>query len=317
MTSRNSSRLARGISKLLALNVRSASKELASLQAELKKWKGIQKFPPGHFHSPVHDLADLGDLGEGNVRSAADSLEGIALNMSQQAELFATLSTFYGDCPFPAEKESARNLRYFFENGFFSYSDGIILYCLLRYLKPRRYVEVGSGYSSCLVLDVNDAQPENRADCTFIEPYPDRLLDNIKVQDRSSVVLIQKKVQDVDLEVFEQLGSGDILFVDSSHVSKFSSDVNFLLFQVLPVLKSGVWVHFHDIFYPFEYPSEWLRRGWSWNEAYLLRAFLTCNSEFEIRMWGDALAALNPGLVRSLMPNCLLNTGASIWLQRK
>ena len=94
--------------------------------------------------------------------------------------------------------------------------------------------------------------------------------------------LRQQTLQSVGVEVFEELGRGDILFIDSTHVSKLGSDVNYLFFEILPRLRSGVRVHIHDVFFPFEYPPKWIAKGIAWNENYLLRGFLQYNDKFRI-----------------------------------
>lgn len=97
--------------------------------------------------------------------------------------------------------------------------------------------------------------------------------------------LVKQKVEDVDLAFFDAFEENDLLFIDSSHVSKAGSDVNYLFFEVLPRLKPGVVVHIHDIFLPDEYPKVWvIDQGRNWNEQYLLRAFLQFNREWEI-LW--------------------------------
>jgi len=117
--------------------------------------------------------------------------------------------------------------------------------------------------------------------------------------------------------VFEQLDENDIFFLDSSHVSKTGSDVNYLIFEILPALKPGVLVHIHDILYPFEYPEEWvLKERRSWNESYLLRAFLQYNSAFEIVYWNNFVWHRMHEELGGLMPLCLENEGGSIWLRR-
>jgi hypothetical protein len=119
----------------------------------------------------------------------------------------------------------------------------------LRYFKPKQIIEVGSGFSSALMLDVNDID--------FIDPYPHRLYSLLKEADAERHNVIADKVQNIDIGVFQKLKENDILFIDSSHVSKIGSDVNFLMFEVLPNIQSGVLIHFHDIFYNFEYPEYW------------------------------------------------------------
>src|SRR5207249_2885268 len=161
----------------------------------------------------------------------------------------------------------------------------LTLFAMMRLHRPRRVIEVGSGFSSALMLDVNDRFPERRTQFTFIDPHPDRLTPVLRSTDSSSARVVTQHVQDVPLTIFGELESDDFLFIDSSHVAKFGSDVNYLYFEILPRLTPGVLVHVHDIFWPFEYPTEWIREGRAWNEAYLLRAFLTFNKAYEIVFW--------------------------------
>jgi hypothetical protein len=98
---------------------------------------------------------------------------------------------------------------------------------------------------------------------------------------------MNKKLQDIPIETFKKLQSGDILFIDSTHVSKFASDVNYLFFEILPQLESGVIVHLHDIFYPWEYPVDWIKKGMGWNELYLLRSFLQYNLKWQILFYSS------------------------------
>ena len=118
--------------------------------------------------------------------------------------------------------------------------------------------------------------------------------------------MFEAPLQSIPLAVFEGLESGDVLFVDSTHVTKRGSDVNRIFFEILPALPVGVIIHFHDIFYPFEYPDNWMHEGRGWNEAYLLRAFLEYNDAFEILLWNSMLVAMGH----------LTGDGGSIWLQK-
>jgi hypothetical protein len=132
------------------------------------------------------------------------------------------------------------------------------------------------------MMDINERLFGNQIKITCIEPYPELLCSLFLERDRDTQVIIPQSLQDTDLGLFESLVGNDILFIDSTHVSKIDSEVNYLLFQILPTLSSNVCVHFHDIFYPFEYPKEWVYEGRSWNENYILRSFLQYNSSFRI-----------------------------------
>jgi hypothetical protein len=270
--------------------------------------------PIGHFYSPFPSLADI------QAREAAhfgrdEPLLALDLNDAGQVALFQSLVPFYAELPW-TEKPTGR-LRYGFENDMYSYSDAIFLYGMIRRFRPGRIVEVGSGHSSAAMLDTSELFLDGAVDCTFIDPYPGTLLALLKPQDRARARLLEAKVQDVPLSTFDALQAGDILFVDSSHVSKVGSDVNHIVFNVLPRLAAGVLVHFHDIYFPFEYPRFVHYQGISWNEAYLLRAFLQFNGAFEIALCNTYLETLHADLVYGAMPLCRKNPGGSIWIRRR
>jgi hypothetical protein len=188
---------------------------------------------------------------------------------------------------------------------------------MLLEFRPRRVIEVGCGYSSCLMLDTNERFFNGSLDLTLIDPALGELRSLFGERGAGAARLLSDRVQNVPPEVFERLEANDILFMDSSHVSKTGSDVNYLLFQILPVLKPGVLVHVHDILYPFEYPEEWvLKDKRSWNEAYALHAFLQYNSAFEIVYWNNFVWHRLRENLAALMPLCLENEGGSIWLRR-
>lgn len=244
--------------------------------------------PAGHFYSPLPDISAILE-NEGRIFDfPTGDLGGISLNTDAQINLLEELAGFISDCPLP-HKESG-HYRYYLDNSYFSYGDGLILYGLMRNLAPTRIIEVGSGFSSALMLDVNEKYFKNSIQLSFIEPYPKRLKELLKREDQNQVRIQEKCVQDVPVAVFEELVEGDILFIDSSHAAKCGSDVLFLFSEVLPKLSQGVIVHIHDIQWPFEYPKKWLMAGRAWNEAYLARAFLQYNEAFEIFYFNSYMA---------------------------
>jgi hypothetical protein len=130
--------------------------------------------------------------------------------------------------------------------------------------------------------------------------------------------LVTKKVQEIDLNFFSQLQSGDILFIDSSHTVKIGGDVNYLFLQVLPRLKPGVMVHVHDIFLPFEYRRDWVLDEFRfWTEQYLLQAFLTFNSEFEVLMANSYLSHYYQEDLKAAFPSLPSWGGGSFWMRRR
>lgn len=277
--------------------------------------KGVQglAWPPGHFYSPLPSLDEVRSR-DTELFSMPESIPGLDLNAEGQLALVERFKSFYEEQPFTAAR--TEDLRYYFDNSYFSYADALVLYCMLRHLEPARIVEVGSGFSSALILDVNERFLDGRARCTFIEPYPDRLLSLLKPDDRTAFDLVEAPLQDVDLQLFEELGQSDVLFIDSSHVAKIGSDVNKLYLEVLPALRVGVTVHVHDILYPFEYPKDWIYSGRAWNEAYLLRAFLSFNERFRIMFFNSYLRLFHSQQMVDALPLSARNPGGSLWLER-
>ena len=288
---------------------------LGRMANELERLRPAGRFvPPGHFYSP---LVDPGEAARDAARLFGPpprTIAGVDLREDAQLALLEQLRPLYADLPFTAQQQPG--WRYHYENTAYTYSDAIILHLLMRHLHPKRVVEVGSGHSSCVMLDTDENFMGRKTGFTFVEPYPKLLLSLLREDDRQRVTVLPQRLQDVPLDVFTALEPGDFLFIDSSHVSKHGSDVNRLFFDVLPALQPGVYVHVHDIFMPFEYPREWIEEGRSWNEAYLLRAFLQFNDSFEIVLMNTYLEHFHEDWFARHMPLCLKNRGGSIWLRR-
>lgn len=268
----------------------------------------------GHFYSPIVSKIDL-DTYEDALwpKNLPTSIQGIALRSKEQKVLLDDFSEYYTELPFTEEK-SEKN-RYCYQNGTYSYTDGIMLYSMIRHFEPKRIIEIGSGYSSAVMLDAREHfVPE--IELTFIEPYPKLLYSLFKDEDKKHCTVFASGVQSVSLDVFQKLKADDILFIDSSHVSKTGSDVNYELFEILPNLSSGVIIHIHDMFFPFEYPKEWAYEGRNWNEIYLLRAFLSHNQDFEILLFSHYMHTMHKSAFAK-MPLTYKNKGGNLWLRKK
>lgn len=151
----------------------------------------------------------------------------------------------------------------------------------------------------------------------FIEPFPSNVVALLGAREQYKQNIIPHKLQEVPLDIFARLQSGDILFIDSSHVAKTGSDVLDYMFRIMPVLKPGVVVHIHDIFYPFEYPKDWIAtENRSWNEAYLVRAFLQENPKWSVLFMFDWFFKCQLSLLIERMPLCVEHRGGSLWIQR-
>jgi len=273
------------------------------------------RHPPGHFYSPIPDLDQVRARRATIFDRARRELPGIELNEELQRENVAIVRSYYDELPF-GDAPTAE-LRYGYLNDQYSYADAVCLFGVLRHLAPRRIIEVGSGHSSALMLDVDERFLGGTTELTFVEPFPERLHGLLFERDHERISLIRSGVQEVPLEVFDELEAGDVLFIDSTHVCKTGSDVNHLFFEVLPRLRVGVWVHIHDVHFPFEYPEEWVEQGYAWNEAYLLRAFLMHNQAFRIELFLTQMELQNEAWFHAEMPLCMRNPGGSIWLSRR
>lgn len=272
--------------------------------------------PPGHFYSSIPDLNEIREKESLLFSRKRNDILGIDLRENAQIKLLTEeFIKYYHEQPWHDNK--VPHLRYHFANHTYSYSDAIFLYCMLRHLSPARIIEIGSGNSSCVTLDTNDIFFDGQIKCTFIEPNPQFILNGLlRPEDAKNISLFPNKLQDIDINLFIDLQKNDVLFIDSTHVSKIGSDVNRIFFEILPSLMPGVYVHFHDIFYPFEYPSTWIYEGRQFNESYMMRAFLQYNEDFEIIIWNDFLEEFHRPFFEENMPLCLNNTGASIWLHK-
>ena len=270
--------------------------------------------PLGHFYSPMVDPEEARRDAARIWGRDPNDVPGVDLNLDGQRALLDQLDQFMPELPWGWEQ--VEGLRYWFNNQWFAVTNGVFAYLVLRHARPRRYIEVGSGFSSALALDVCERFWPGETSFTFIEPNPERLEGLLWDTDPERVTIHRCRVQDVELSVFDQLEAGDILFIDSAHVTKTGSDVNFLLFDVLPRLAAGVLVQVHDVFTGFEYPEPWVtEQGRSWNEAYLLRAFLQYNDSWEIFLWDAALVAAGVDIEKRFWP-AVDGSAGSLWLRR-
>ena len=250
---------------------------------------------------------------EHEIEEPVVATEGFTLMVPESVARFVAWAApghFYS--PIPAEPTAAT--RYGTDNLNYGVGDASMLQAMLRHLRPRRYLEVGSGWSTALALDTSEQFLEGSMSVTAIEPYPELLASCLREGD--PVEIIAQPVQSVALERFRELEANDVLFIDSSHVLKVASDVHFLFTSVLPLLSPGVYVHVHDMFWPFEYLPHWIREGRAWNELYLVHTFLLFNETYEIVLFNHYLAQCHRDVIAAELPAMLENTGGALWLRR-
>ena len=258
-----------------------------------------QLCPFNYYESPYPDYSEIYQ----NEKEIFDKkvIYDINFNKKRQLELLELMKNFdKPDC----NKDGDSKNRYYADNLYFPVADATLLYYMMRILNPQKIIEIGSGFSTSVMLDVNENYFENRIQLLSIEPRPERLKKLLKTTD--NLTIYETDVQNTSLKIFESLDANDILFVDSSHISKINSDVNYIFFEILPKLKQGVYIHFHDIFFPYEYPSRWIYGGRAYNEMYILRAFLMNNNAYSVQFGG-----------RVIEDKLNIGHGGSFWIRKE
>jgi len=261
----------------------------ASILLKIIRRTGLQHFPisrailqrvglipvTDHYYEPYIDARAL------NARSTIQqrTLPGIDWNISEQLRLLQSFThtaelSYFGN--FRTEDRQFQ-----LGNGSFESGDAEYLYQFIRTKKPRRVIEVGSGHSTLLARDAisMNAREDSTYACDHlcIEPFEAPWLEGLGIK------VLRKKVEDVEPSTFQSLQSGDLLFIDSSHVIRPQGDVLVEYLQIMPSLRPGVFVHIHDIFSPRDYLPDWQTKNiWLWNEQYLLEAFLTNNRDWKV-----------------------------------
>jgi hypothetical protein len=270
--------------------------------------------PIGHYYSPIVSPSQVGPESIAREGVPKKDMPGIDIDDEKMSSFWSESKELLSQCKFPDEKGKGR---YYYKNGFYSYGDAIMLNVMMRKFEPRNIIEIGSGFSSACMLDTLETDARRDVSLTFIEPNPERLNHVLREEDSAWTLCIERPVQEVPLSVFESLDENDILFIDSTHVSKVGSDVNYLYFNVIPMLKPGVLIHVHDVFYPFEYPERWvIHENRSWNEVYLLRAFPMFNASVEIMFFNDYFRRYHAAEIAASCPTFLRHPGGAIWLKR-
>lgn len=266
---------------------------------------------PIHYYEPLPDFRSV-------TAAAAESRRvstAIDFDLEGQRRLVRRLGDAYR-----AELEAIAHAGSFdFHNEYFAGLDAALYYALIRDLRPARVIEIGAGMSTRIAAQ---ALERNRAegrpgDLIAIEPFPQPRLTT----DMPAITLIAEPVERVPLTTFDVLEANDILFIDSSHAAKFGGDVCREFLEILPRLKPGTWIHVHDIFFPRDYPAEWLiDKRLAFNEQYLLEAFLAFNHAFSVRAANFWLGLEARDQAEVLAPAAIWPGGShgcsSFWMQR-
>jgi predicted O-methyltransferase YrrM len=264
---------------------------------------------PDHFYSPIPNTARL--TGEVWTRRF-DEVPGWDLNVAGQLELLGELSAWADEMKDTPSKQVTES-GYFWSNPQFCATDAAFYHSMIRMMQPRQVLEIGAGYSTMVSTRAAGFNKDTRVRC--IEPYP---MDALKNGMPGLDELIHSRLQSVPVSEFESLQANDILFVDSTHVGKIDSDVNYIFFNILPRLRPGVIVHFHDIFLPKDYPQGWvIDHRLFWNEQYFLLAFLLFNPRVEVLLAASYLGAEHAKAIEAAYPFLPTFGGSSFWLRYK
>jgi predicted O-methyltransferase YrrM len=227
-----------------------------------------------HYYEPQFNFNKLNKNLNNNR-----NLPGINLNLNVQLKNLSNLTYRNELIKLDLEKKSP-NYSFYIKNTFFEHGDAEIYYQLIRQLKPKNILEIGSGHSTLIALEAiknNKDINQINTEITCIEPYENNWLNNLNIK------ILRKKIEDIEENYYLNLKSGDILFIDTSHIIRPQGDVLKIFLEILPKLNKGVIVHIHDIFTPKDYPEEWIiKENKFWNEQYLVEALIMNTSKYEI-----------------------------------
>jgi hypothetical protein len=270
---------------------------LAQSERELSDRWGYH-IRPIHYYEPLPDFRSI----TAEQINRRHSYPGIDFRWEDQLALLGDLAAY---------RDELLAIEFDFDNDYFSGFDAAVYYSLVRQVQPQRIIEIGGGYSTQIAdkaLAVN-----GKGKLTCIEPYPEPRLNGARLY----LELIPKRVEEMDPDFFSALEANDILFIDSSHTVKFGSDVCYEFLEILPRIARGVWVHVHDIFFPHDYPAEWLiERRLALNEQYFLEAFLCFNHDFQVALSNHWLCLDHVNDAERLWPDASTHRSSSFWMKR-
>jgi hypothetical protein len=266
------------------------------------------------FYSPVPNLELLPD----DIWERRRELAGIDLGIEAAIAMVEDeLAPFVRELEVPTSGPLPPG-EFYLNNGNYEALDAELLYAIVRAKRPRRVVELGSGYTTLLIGQAARRNGEDGVETEHLayDPYPRAQIFGEEPPPPTRFEPLP--ATEVPLEHFRQLEAGDVLFVDTTHTVKLGSDVNHIILDVLPTLAPGVIVHFHDIFMPWEYPRVWFEEmSYFWAEQYLLEAFLSFNDSFRVLLPAEAVAREHPQRVEAVVPSFVAGRRpGAFWIER-
>lgn len=275
-----------------------------------------EKYFPGHFYSAIPNVSE--DYNN-------TDLKFIDLNFNDENHLkvldeLVEYLTSYDDY-FTIPPNDRKIFEYTIANSAFTWMDGRLLYYYIIKNKPKKIIEIGCGMSTLLIYNTKKIYNLD-LEIICIEPYPNESVK--KLSEEGHITLYPIKLENIDKSLFKSLSENDILFIDSSHVGKLDSDVLFYFTKIFPLLNKGVYIHIHDIFFPYDYPLDWIKEGRFWNEQYFLYIFLQYNSKFKIEFCNRYSEYKFKEILEKIQANTFerkfnitheVYSGGSIWLK--
>ena len=269
---------------------------LSSIFQALQDGLGVS-VTPSHFYFPIPTLSSF----RGKNWRACRPCDGLDFRLREQMErVYTDMLPYAAEWTFP--EAAADPFQFHFNNGFFERVDAEVAWSLVRHRRPKRIIEIGGGNTTLLLTAALRRNAEDGApgELTSIEPHPAPFLTAALP---GLTQLISLPVQQVPLDIFRTLGPGDILFIDSSHVVSIDSDVLWECLRIIPLLAPGVLVHFHDIFTPLDYPEKFVITNFCfWGEQYLIEAFLSFNTSWQVIWSSSAMQQFHPEILRQAFP---------------
>jgi hypothetical protein len=277
------------------------------------EWMGVHVVAD-HFYEPIPNLKWVNEHYDDSQPFFPAETDWNFPEMEQR--VLGSMQKYGGEFYTEVEKYGFR------KNHYFQGWDALSLYTYIRRNDIRTVVEIGQGFSTLVSqAALGKSRADKGVDTRFIsiDPYA-RIESQQSTADRAQITTIRKSVQDVGAaEILKELGPNCLLFVDSSHIYKTGSDVEFLMKEIYPKLPSGCHLHVHDIYSPYPWPKAfYTERKWFWNEQEMLEHFLAFNSQFKLTLAAHWLFKDSKKLseeIPKLGPK-LFRDGASIYFQK-
>ncbi|MDX6477060.1 MAG: hypothetical protein QOH95_2571 [Gaiellaceae bacterium] len=286
--------------------------------AAVQRWLSRKVFPTlqaagfhvtgNHFYEPVPDTREIAASYDDGPREL-----GIDFRLGEAERYALSLAAEYG----PEARAALDSFGYAEPNHLFFGIDALLLYGHLRRTRPSRVVEVGRGFSTIVAVAALEQNAADGPPATLVSIDPFERMPLLRNPEHTRLEVVRSELQEADPSVFDALGQGDLLFIDSSHVHKFGSDVAHQFEQVYPRVSKGVTVHVHDVFSPYHYPLKWYtRQRRFWNEQHYVETMLRWGADLRVVLPVHALARTSSALRDAATGAGFSGGGSSFYFER-